>query len=123
MKALHFLPAIVFFILATILLCLPGSSLPHNRFFASIPQFDKLVHIFLFATLGICFGYPVIKSRLDKAKRLKWIILISLSGILYGVMIEFAQKWWVAGRSFEENDMLADSIGALISLLWNRSRL
>jgi len=123
LKSLLFLPAIVFFIICTILLTLPGADLPSSWFFTFIPQFDKIVHVSLFALLGLCFGYPVIKSKWLPARRLKWILFICLLCITYGIAIEFVQKWWVPGRSFEGYDILADTVGSLLAYGWNKSRV
>lgn len=121
MKAILFAPAVLLFALCTVLLTLPGADLPSCGFCAAIPQFDKLVHIGMFTLLGLCFGYPVVKSPWTLQRRLKWVLLIALLSIGYGIAIEFIQLLWIPGRSFEGWDILADSTGSLIAYVWNRN--
>ena len=56
-----FLPAVVFFVFITILLCLPGNKFPKAHLF-NIPQLDKVVHISFFTTLCLLFSFPLKKG-------------------------------------------------------------
>lgn len=118
----RFLPAIVFFILSLVLLCLPGSTIPKYPWLALVHA-DKWVHIGMFGLLCLLFSRPVQHSQLPAAGKRKWFLLIAIAGISYGITMEFVQKYWVANRSFEIWDIAADSAGCLISYLWSRNRV
>ena len=117
-----FLPAILFFIFITVLLCLPGSEFPTGRLF-SIPQLDKAIHIIFFTTLCLLFSFPIKKSVPNVAKIKQWFWIISLTGISYGIAIEFIQENWIPNRSFELLDIVADSVGCLLALLISYRKL
>ena len=117
-----FLPAILFFVFTTFLLCLPGSEFPTGRLF-SIPQLDKAVYISFFTTLCLLFSFPL-KKRLNNVSKIKqWFFIICLLGISYGIAIEFIQKNWIPNRSFELLDIVADSVGCLLALLISYRKL
>jgi VanZ family protein len=116
MKKLHFLPGFIFLGMSLFLLTLPGSSVPSGWFFIHIPQFDKIVHIGMFGMLCILFHFPAFTSPLSGRQKLGWYWLISIAGILYGVVMEFVQRDLVANRSFEGADILADMVGSLGAL-------
>ena len=122
MKVVRFFPAAGLLIVCTVLLCLPGSSLPSNWFFSRIPQFDKLVHITLFFLLCAFFSYPLKHSNLETNKRRKWLVIITLAVISYGIAMEFVQKYWIPNRSFEVYDILADTAGSLLAFWWGWKR-
>ncbi len=116
LKKLPFLPAVVFFIITVILLTLPGSSFPKSHFF-DIPYFDKWVHVGIFSILCFLFSIPFVHFSINNLQKKYWFVLILLMGILYGILMEFVQKYWVINRSFDEMDMVADAIGSVLAWL------
>lgn len=92
--------AIVWTLLIFVACSWPGKQMPE----APIVGFDKLVHVGLFGTWTVLWllAYP------EKA------ILIILSGIAYGVGIEFYQEAMPLDRSFDWLDIVADSIGVFL---------
>jgi hypothetical protein len=114
----RFIPAIAWFIFILILLCLPGSSVPSAPWL-SVIHADKLIHITLFGVLCGLSGQPFHKSNRSAAQRKKWFLLIMLGGITYGTMMEFVQKYWLSGRSFEILDIAADSVGCLSAYFYS----
>lgn len=110
LKILRWLPAAIW-ALAILWMCtLPPSKIPKYPFLANIPV-DKAVHLFLFA--GMAF-------------LLAWIYHFSYTGTIvaiivsciYGLIIEWIQWKFVAGRSAEIADFVADAIGALSLLVF-----
>ena len=87
---------------------MPPSDVPKVK----IPYLDKVVHFILFANfsfLGLCMSRQY--SRYSKL--LFWLLATFL-----GALIEIIQASnWVKGRSFEWEDILADSFGGLIGIL------
>ena len=107
-----FIPAIVWFLIVLVLLCIPGKDMPETRL--SFRDADKLVHLFLFGTMAYLFCRPFIFSDAYPNPKKKFIyLLIVLAVSLWGLTTEFIQKYYVPHRDFELLDWLADSLGAL----------
>lgn len=99
-----------------ILLSIPGDSLPNqNHWWSDLPV-DKLVHMLLFGTLAFSFftNFKVANKSALQGDRPKALALIFC--ILFGIGMEFYQKYFVPTRGFEVADMLADAIGAIFAL-------
>ena len=84
---------------------IPGKSLPE------LPalHFDKVIHALIYAVLGglSYLGFPVTVSR-----RLG-VLAAALLATLFGASDEFHQLF-VAGRSADLLDLLADGVGSLL---------
>ena len=115
-KFVHFLPAIVWFLIIFILLMLPGKDLPKEDFLSGI-YFDKWVHAGLFGGLVFLFNYPF---RNNIGYKSSFYISIVIAAIIYGIAMEFAQKYLTADRDFDVNDMVADAAGAILGYLFFR---
>jgi hypothetical protein len=107
-----FIPAIVVFIIATILLCLPPSALPDTggNWFEKY-QLDKLVHFIMFTVLVFMFCRPIQLKGFLTSLVTKIYFIIAIVFCIYGFIMELIQKWFV-GRSFDGWDILADAAGA-----------
>ena len=106
-------PAIGWFILSTILMCLPGSRFPKYNWLSQI-QFDKWVHIGLFSILVllVCWGYW---SRTKEKRSLTTTFsLFAVAATLYGIGMEYVQDGFIPNRSFDIGDIWADAAGALL---------
>jgi len=108
-KTKLFIPAVIWFFVIFYLLIMPGKKIPHGGIFG-IPNFDKLVHASLFGMQVLLAGFPFVKS----ATASKVLLLkISVAAVLYGIAMEFVQKYFTTDRAFDYWDMLADAVGAL----------
>src|SRR5215831_19953553 len=96
-RALHFIPGVIWLIIIFILLTIPGPDIPKSHFF-DIVYFDKWVHIGLFGILMILWGLPFLK--LGSGSR-NLLTLIAICTILYGVSMEYVQKYFAIERSFD----------------------
>src|SRR5476651_2636087 len=115
----RFVPAIIWFIISLVLLCLPGSTIPKYPWLATIHA-DKWIHIWMFFILCFLFARPFRLSGLAMSQRKKWFLFIMLCGIAYGTIMEFVQKYWIPNRSFELGDIAADTVGCLLAYLISR---
>ncbi|HMG68347.1 MAG TPA: VanZ family protein [Chitinophagaceae bacterium] len=97
----------------TILLCLPGTAFPKEKWFDSI-WLDKWVHIGLFSTLVFLWCWFATKI---KGKENRRFLEIAIYFFLYGIAMEFVQKYFIPNRSFDVGDILADGIGCVSGLL------
>jgi hypothetical protein len=104
-------PAIGWFILCTLLLCLPGSRFPKYNWLSEI-QFDKWVHVGLFSllVLFLCWGFW--SRSTGSTNFLKPFLLFSVVATAYGIGMEYVQENFVANRSFDVGDIWADAAGA-----------
>jgi VanZ family protein len=58
---------------------------------------------------------PFFSAPFSLQKKINYFIRISLSAIIWGITIEFIQKFYVSGRSFDLLDWAADTAGVLIA--------
>jgi VanZ family protein len=99
-----------------ILLSLPGSSFHKTaNWFGPLP-IDKIVHIGLFGSLAFSLFYHFEKLKAERHKTVRTKAFILISCMLYGIAMEYYQKYFVPSRGFEVADMLADTIGAILAL-------
>jgi hypothetical protein len=106
--------AIAWFLIMCILFFLPGSALPQESWLDAI-YFDKWVHVGLFAVLIFLWRSSF---NLD-FNHYNWMLLFI--ALLYGLTVEFIQKYWVSNRSFDLYDVMADMTGSVIGLVvWLR---
>ena len=107
------------FVLIFILLSMPGSEIQGTSWISIIlhlPFADKIIHMGLFGSLALSLfshfeQYSNISFRSTRTKALSLILCI-----LFGIGMEFYQKYFVPSRGFEVGDMLADAMGALLAL-------
>ncbi len=97
-----------------VLLTMPGSDIPKGPVF-DLPDFDKLVHIGMFGLLNLLISFPFIKTV--KAS-IRLFFIIALAVLLYGVVMEFVQKYFTVDRNFDILDMAADGTGSFIAYGW-----
>ncbi len=117
-----FIPGIAWFFIVLYIMCLPGSDIPSANWLSSI-YFDKWVHVGVFALLVLLLCWPFYKSDFNKRERLQYFIKIAIAASIWGLTIEFIQKYFVAGREFDLLDWAADSLGALIAFWFCRKKL
>jgi len=106
--------AITWLVIMSILFFLPGSAFPSENWLDWI-YLDKWVHIGLFAVLIFLW-----RSSFDWEVN-NYNLLLLFSALLYGLMVEFIQRYWIPNRSFDLYDVLSDMTGSVLGLLiWLR---
>ena len=118
-----FIPGIAWFFLVLVLICLPGSDIPTVNDWLGEIYFDKWVHVGLFAVLAFLFMLPFLRSSMEAKQKWNVILKIGLATCIWGLTTEFIQKFFVTGRQFDLFDWSADTLGALLALLFSRWRL
>ena len=78
----------------------------------SIPQFDKIVHISLFGGFVMLWGMYTARKISGIKKRLILFFLIFIVAVVFGISMEYVQKYYIPMRDFDEADIIADMIGA-----------
>jgi len=49
-------------------------------------------------------------------------IWIAITGTIYGVGMEFVQRYFIPNRSFDVGDIIADAVGCTIGVIYSISR-
>lgn len=111
-----FIPGIAWFFVVLFLMCLPGEDLPPTDWL-HINYLDKWAHVGVFGLLALLFCWPFYRSPFNGKERKDYFIKIAISISLWGLAIEFIQKFFIPGRNFDLLDWAADSIGALLGFL------
>jgi VanZ family protein len=118
-RFIKFLPAIVWFIFTAVLVFLPGSDIPQASWLDFI-YFDKYVHVGIFGGITFLFCLPFFKAQISLHQKIDYFIRISLAVILWGIIVEVIQRFFVPGRSFDLLDWAADSTGTYVAFLISR---
>lgn len=106
---------ILWILLIFILCSLPGSKLPPKPFF----NFDKIVHFFFYSVCVLLLFYGFSKQSQLFFIQKHYFLFSILFSTFYGVFIEFWQGKMLANRSFDKNDIWANSIGVAIGIcIW-----
>lgn len=98
-------------LLTIILLCLPGSALPGAGIFI-LQGLDKIVHFILFGGITLLWGLYIRRTH-SYPKQFKMLLLAALFSIALGITLEYVQRYYISNRTFDVNDIIADTIGAL----------
>ncbi|WP_018630305.1 VanZ family protein [Niabella aurantiaca] len=108
--------ALVYWIITIVLLTLPGSAFPQEDIFSKI-YFDKWIHIGMFSILVLLWNFWLMKKRGAGQRLYTPFVMISITALAYGILMEYIQKWYISNRSFDTGDIIADGTGAIIGLL------
>lgn len=105
--------AILWLLFISVLFFLPGKVLPKEGWLDKI-FFDKWVHFGFFALLLFLWRF-----YFPDAAKFSWLLL--LAAFFYGLSVEVIQHYFVANRSFDTGDVVADMAGAIAGLwFWTR---
>jgi VanZ family protein len=113
-----FIPGIAWFFVVLTLICIPGYDLPKVDNWMIQINYDKLIHVGIFALLAFLFMQPVAKSSMSPKAKWHFFIKIALATIVWGYTTEVIQKFFITGRSYDLTDWLADSIGGIIAMIF-----
>lgn len=115
--------ATAWFLFSLVLLLLPGSAFPKETWLTKI-HFDKAVHFVLFAVLVWLFCRAFFQSNATGRNLTVLFMAFLLGGALYGFLIELVQEYYIANRSFDIGDVVADAVGCLAGywVSWSRYR-
>jgi hypothetical protein len=100
-------------VITIILLCLPGSDLPHSGFIDSIRNLDKLIHLVLFGGIVVLWGtWSHLRTSNDQ-EWFKFVCGATLATITLGIAMEYVQLYLIPNRDFDKADISADIAGAI----------
>ena len=113
-----FIPGIAWFFLILVAISIPGYDLPEVDQWLIEINYDKLIHVFLFAVLAYLFMLPVVRSGLPVTEKWHWLIKITIATVIWGITTELIQKFFIPGRSFNLSDWAADGLGGVFVLIY-----
>ncbi len=64
----------------------------------------------------------MLKMNFNPAKLKRVFILIAAGWLVYGIGMEFVQKYLVANRSFDGKDIIADGVGCVTGLIYSMKK-
>ncbi len=113
-------PALLWTLGIFILLSIPGGEFGEPP---RIPNLDKLIHAFL-CGIHVWLWCRYLHRRLkDRENRNRLFFLVFVITCIYGILLEYHQKYFVPNRGFDYKDMVADAAGAAVGWLIARWRI
>lgn len=113
-----FIPGIIWFLLTLTAISIPGYDLPEVDNWLIEINYDKLIHVGLFAVLAFLFMRPILKSNLVAKLKWRYVFIITIACIIWGFCTELIQKFFIPGRSYSLSDWLADGLGAIVAFVF-----
>ena len=105
--------AVLWLVFISVLFILPGSAFPKDNWLTKL-HFDKWVHFGFFAVLLFLWRFYFPPAG-------KYDLLLLLAAFFYGLGVELIQHFFVANRSFDIVDLIADMAGAFAGIwFWNK---
>lgn len=81
-------------------------------------MFDKWVHIGLFGVMAVLLCWGIGKKK--KSAKLKHdFIRMGVFCLIYGIAMEFVQRYLIPNRSFDIGDIIADGAGAAAGVVYS----
>jgi len=68
----------------------------------------------LFGILVLLISLPITETILPKTRRLFMLLSVAMNCLLYGVVIEIIQHYFIPNRSFDLNDIVSDGVGCFL---------
>lgn len=111
-KFFYFFSAIVWAILITVFCLVQFKTVP----LGSVSHLDKVVHAFFYFVLTFLVQLNWKVSNLNWSSRTQAVVSV-VGTILFGVLIELLQETFTATRHADVLDVIANSVGALLSVV------
>lgn len=111
-KFFYFFSAIVWAILITVFCLVQFKTVP----LGSVSHLDKVVHAFFYFVLTFLVQLNWRVSKLNWSYRTQAVVSV-VGTILFGVLIEILQETCTATRHADVLDVIANSVGALLSVV------
>lgn len=113
-KIIPFVPVAIWLIIVLVLSGYPGNQLPK----VAVWQFDKLVHVIMYAVLSLLLFLPFCKQFLDIEKRFRIRLILILVSVSYGGLMEILQENIFINRGGNLIDFTANTVGAILGVLF-----
>jgi len=85
-------------------------------------MWDKWIHIGLFSILSFLFCWGIFKIEVPDYSLKKNFIQTAICCLLYGIVMELIQRYFIPNRSFDNGDIIADGVGSAAGLFYSLRR-
>jgi hypothetical protein len=112
----------VWLITCTILLTLPASAFP---LITGIQKFQCGINGSTSAFFRFClffFAGEFLKLEVLGITSKRNFIQIAICSLLYGILMELIQRYFIPNRSFDNGDIIADGVGSAAGLIYSLKR-
>lgn len=76
----------------------------------------------MFAIMTILWCWALLRIYTDRIKLRNAFLSVALLTLAYGVAMEFVQLYFVANRSFDTGDIIADGVGSIAGYFFSTGR-
>jgi len=83
----------------------------------NIPYGDKVVHFIFYFVAAVLGSLFFIETKEKKSIYIKYLKILALSLILFGIIIEVIQGTMTVNRSGDVFDALANSLGVILGII------
>ena len=83
---------------------------------------DKWIHIGMFGIMVVLWCRGMLMKEYEIPKIRKIFLCLGIGWLLYGIGMEFVQKYFIPNRSFDTGDILADAAGCTVGVVYSMSR-
>lgn len=108
----YLLPALGWALMILLAISLPPNNIPKTGLF-NIPHFDKLLHFALFAVWGLLLSAGFSKQKKGSLFKQHPAMMAITAGIIYAILTELFQHFFLSGRQGSFFDVLADLFGTV----------
>jgi VanZ family protein len=112
MNLRYYAPAIVWALVVLLATSIPASSIP-KVLRISINDLDKLIHFVMFAVLGVLLAFAFYKQPEKSYTHKNFIFLAVIVGVVFGMITEGVQHFFISSRSGEYLDLVANFFGTV----------
>jgi VanZ family protein len=85
-------------------------------------MFDKWVHIGMFCIMAVLLCWGIYKKKQSPEKLKYNFVAMGALCLIYGIAMEFVQRYLIPNRSFDMGDIIADGLGAAAGVLYSVKR-
>ena len=71
---------------------------------------------------SLLFCWGIFKRGILTLKQNDEFYLTAIICLLYGIMMEFVQRYFIANRSFDTGDIIADGVGSAAGVIYSSGR-
>lgn len=114
-------PALAWASIILVLCLTPGSALPEWQW-ADLLSVDKFIHAAIFGILVLLLVRGFKGQAAGSTLALRAVPIAAVIGVLYGASMEGMQQIPGLGRHGDLLDLIANTIGCLVALIWLRWR-
>jgi hypothetical protein len=115
-------PAIAWALLILVLCLMPGEAVP-SWDWTDLLNLDKPVHAVLFGVLLVLLVQGFRTARSQAFRPARPLLVAFVLTVAYGALTEWMQQLEALGRHGDLNDLVANTVGALLGMIYLRWQL